>query len=112
MDNRIFSPLEIVPKHQFILAQLIKVTEIPLDAMEHKIRTQATITYSADSDFDTIKKGYRLFIINDMVRYHMCDLPKKNILAKLKFSAKLAGLSRFMTGKQLIEIGHMLNATA
>ncbi|CAI2176829.1 7050_t:CDS:2, partial [Funneliformis geosporum] len=47
-----------------------------------------------------------------MVRYHMYDLPKKDILAKSKFSAKLAGLPRFMTGKQLIEIGHMLNATA
>ncbi|CAI2191730.1 6384_t:CDS:2, partial [Funneliformis geosporum] len=42
----------------------------------------------------------------------MCDLSKKDILAKLKYSAKLAGLPRFMTRKQLIEIGHMLNATA
>jgi len=73
---------------------------------------QATITYSADSNFDKIKKGHGLFILNDMVRYHMCDLPKKEILDKSKFSAKLAGLPRFTTGKQLVEIGHMLNATA
>ncbi|CAI2201505.1 9860_t:CDS:2, partial [Funneliformis geosporum] len=77
----------IIPKHQFIPAQLIKVTEIPLDATEHRIRTvvsklgkivrltidtknlwqQATITYSADSNFDNIKKGHRLFVLNDMV---------------------------------------------
>ncbi|CAI2200819.1 2678_t:CDS:2, partial [Funneliformis geosporum] len=112
MDNCTFSPLEIIPKHQFIPAQSIKITEIPLDATEHRIRTQATITYSADSNFDNIKKGHRLFVFNDMVRYHMCDLLKKDILAKSKFSAKLARLPRFTTRKQLIEIGHMLNATA
>ncbi|CAI2197982.1 16727_t:CDS:1, partial [Funneliformis geosporum] len=110
----------------------IKVTEIPLDITEHRIRTvfsklkkivrltmdtknlwqQMTITYSADSNFDNIKKGHRLFVLNNMVRYHMCNLPKKDILAKSKFSAKLAGLPRFTTGKQFIEIGHILNATA
>src|SRR5215216_4511020 len=131
MDKHTFSPLEIIPKYQFVPAQSIKVTEIPLDATEHRIRTvfsklgkifrlsmdtknlwqQATITYSADSNFDKIKKGHGLFILNDMVRYHMCDLPKKEILDKSKFSAKLAGLPRFTTGKQLVEIGHMLNAT-
>ncbi|CAI2186275.1 1380_t:CDS:1 [Funneliformis geosporum] len=119
MDNRTFSPLEIVPKHQFVPAQSIKVTEILLDATEHRIRTvfsklrmivrltidtknlwqQATITYSPDSNFDNIKKRHGLFVLNNMVRYHMCDLPKKDILAKSKFSAKLAGLPRFTTGK-------------
>ncbi|CAI2190470.1 5982_t:CDS:1, partial [Funneliformis geosporum] len=126
MDNRTFSPLEIISKHQFIPAQSIKVTEIPLDATEHRIRTvfsklgkiikltidtknlcqQATITYSADSNFENIKNGHGLFVLNDMVRYHKGDLPKKDKLAKSKFSAKLAGLPRFTTGKQLIEIGH------
>ncbi|CAI2186631.1 18120_t:CDS:1, partial [Funneliformis geosporum] len=103
----------IVPKHQFVLAQSIKVTEIPLHATEYRIQTvfsklgkivrltmdtknlwqQATITYNIDSNFDNIKKRH------DMVRYHMCDLPKKDILAKSKFSAKLARLPRFTTGK-------------
>ncbi|CAI2198508.1 16409_t:CDS:1, partial [Funneliformis geosporum] len=112
MDNCTFSPLEIIPKHQFIPVQSIKVMEIPLDVTEYRIRTvfsklgkiirltmdtknlwqQATITYSADSNFDNIKKGHRLFVLNDMVKYHMCDLPKKDILAKSKFSAKLVGL--------------------
>ncbi|CAI2183067.1 2947_t:CDS:1, partial [Funneliformis geosporum] len=109
----------IIPKYQFILAQSIKVTEILLDATEHRIRTvfsklkkivrltidtknlwqQATITFSADSNFNNIKKGHKLFVFNNMVRYHICDLPKKDILAKSKFSAKLAELSRFTTGK-------------
>ncbi|CAI2199681.1 15858_t:CDS:1, partial [Funneliformis geosporum] len=59
-----------------------------------------------DSNFDNIKKEHGLFVLNDMVTYYMCDLPKKDILTKSKFSAKLAGLPRFTTGKQLIEIGH------
>ncbi|CAI2197988.1 14804_t:CDS:2, partial [Funneliformis geosporum] len=53
-----------------------------------------------------------IFVLNDMVRVHGCDLPKKDILAKSKFSAKLAGLPRFTTGKQLLDIGHMVNAMA
>ena len=35
-----------------------------------------------------------------------------NILARSKFSAKLAGLPRFTNGKQLVDIGRMLNATS
>ncbi|CAI2198069.1 18795_t:CDS:2, partial [Funneliformis geosporum] len=37
---------------------------------------------------------------------------KEDILAKSKFLAKLAGLPRFTTGKQLLDIGHMVNAMA
>ncbi|CAI2192579.1 8068_t:CDS:2 [Funneliformis geosporum] len=92
MDNCTFSSLEIVPKHQFVPAQLIKVTEIPY-------MQQSTEFECADSNFDNIKKGHRLFVLNDMVRYHMCDLPKKDILAKSKFFAVLAELPRFTTGK-------------
>ncbi|CAI2200261.1 19535_t:CDS:2, partial [Funneliformis geosporum] len=97
MDNCIFLPLEIIPKHQFVPAQSIKVTEIPLDATDHRIRTvfsklgkiirltmdtknlwqQATITDSADSNFDNIKKD-------------------------INFSSSMTW---FITGKQLIEIG-------
>ncbi|CAI2199470.1 14481_t:CDS:2, partial [Funneliformis geosporum] len=33
-----------------------------------------------------------------------------DILARSKFSAKLAGLPRFTNGKQLNDIGHMVNA--
>ncbi|CAI2182349.1 10533_t:CDS:1, partial [Funneliformis geosporum] len=41
---------------------------------------------------------------------HMCDLPKKEILDKSKFSTKLAGLPRFTTEKQLSDIDRMVNA--
>ncbi|CAI2198049.1 20280_t:CDS:1, partial [Funneliformis geosporum] len=47
-----------------------------------------------------------------MVRIHMCDQSRAEILACLKFSAKLAGLPRFMTDKQLEEIGKMVDAIA
>ena len=40
----------------------------------------------------------------------MCDLPNKEIRDKSKFSAKLAGLPRNTTGKQLFDIGRMVNA--
>ncbi|CAI2200773.1 7282_t:CDS:2, partial [Funneliformis geosporum] len=53
-----------------------------------------------------------LQIGKDHQAHHGHKKPLADILAKSKFSAKLAGLSRFTTGKQLIEIGHMLNATA
>lgn len=42
----------------------------------------------------------------------MCDLPRIDILARSKFSAKLAGLPRYTNGKQLVDIGRMLNATS
>ncbi|CAI2200360.1 1685_t:CDS:1, partial [Funneliformis geosporum] len=71
---------------------------------------QATITYSIDTDFNALKKKYRVFVLNDMVRCHMCDLSREDILARSKFSAKLAGLPRFTNGKQLTDIGHMVNA--
>ncbi|CAI2196593.1 4515_t:CDS:1, partial [Funneliformis geosporum] len=91
-------------------SKLGKIVRLTMDTKN--LWQQVTITYSADSNFDNIKKGHGLFVLNDMVRYHMCDLPKKDIFTKSKFSAKLARLPRFTTGKQLIEIGHMLNVTA
>ncbi|CAI2193120.1 4564_t:CDS:2 [Funneliformis geosporum] len=116
MDNHTFSPLEIVPKHQFVAAQSIKVTKIPLDITEHRIRTvfsklEKIIKLTMNTK-NLWQQGHGLFVLNDIVKYHICDLPKKDILAKSKFSAKLARLPRFTTGKQLIEIGHSLNATA
>ena len=132
MDNRTFSPLEIIPIHPYVPAQSIKVTEIPLDATEHRIKTvfskfgkivrfsmntknmwqQATITFDANTNFKGLKQIFGTFILNDMVRVHMCDLTRIDILARSKFSAKLAGLPRFTNGKQLVDIGRMLNATS
>src|SRR5215216_2757391 len=42
----------------------------------------------------------------------MCNLSGKEIREKSKFSAKLAGLPRNTTGKQLIDMAHMVNATS
>jgi hypothetical protein len=132
MEHRTFSPLEIIPKHPYVPEQSIRVTEIPLDATEHRIRTvfskfgkivhfssytknmwqQATITYDTNTDFKELRKKFGTFILNDMVRFHMCDLPGKDVLARSKFSAKLAGLPRFTTAMQLFDIGRMINATS
>src|SRR5215216_3989410 len=132
VENRTFLPLDITPSHPFIPAQSIKVTEIPLDATVHQIKTvfskyrtivkfnmetknmwqQATITFAENTDFKKLAACNGVFVLNDMVRVHRCDLPKKDILAKSKFSVKLAGLPRFTTGKQLLDIGHMVNALA
>ncbi|CAI2188405.1 9090_t:CDS:1, partial [Funneliformis geosporum] len=60
---------------------------------------QATITFAEDANFKGLKDCYSLFVLNNMVRVHMCDLPRADILAHSKFSAKLASLSRFTTGK-------------
>ncbi|CAI2193674.1 1884_t:CDS:2, partial [Funneliformis geosporum] len=57
----------------------------------------ATITYANDSNFKGLKDCYNLFVLNDIVRVHMCDQPHADILAHSKFSAKLAGLPRFTT---------------
>src|SRR5215208_839743 len=73
---------------------------------------QDTITFAENTDFKKLAACHGIFVLNDMVRVHRCDLPKKDILAKSKFSAKLAGLPRFTTGKQLLDIGHMVNALA
>ena len=132
MENRTFLPLVITPQNPFIPEHSIKVTEIPLDATTNRVRTvfskygkivrfsmetknlwqQATITFASDTNFSKIKKLYRTFILNDMVRFHMCDLMKKDILERSKFAAKLASLPRHTTGKQLIEIARMIDATA
>ncbi|CAI2188132.1 4949_t:CDS:2, partial [Funneliformis geosporum] len=105
----------------------IRVTEIPLDSTEYRIKMkfakfgmivhftmetknmwqQATITFAEDANFKGLKDCYGFFVLNDMVRVHMCDQSRAEILARSKFSAKLAGLPRFMTGKQLEEIGKM-----
>ncbi|CAI2185018.1 20481_t:CDS:2 [Funneliformis geosporum] len=97
-----FSPLEIITQHLYVPYQSIKVTEIPLDATEHRIKMifskfgkivrffmeiknlwqQATITYSNDTDFKTLKNKYRVFVLNYMSPY----------------------------GKQLADIGHIVNA--
>ena len=73
---------------------------------------QATITYDNETNFKELRKIYGTFILNDMVRIHSCDLPRIDVLARSKFSAKLAGLPRFTNGKQLMDIGRMLNATS
>ncbi|CAI2192899.1 17858_t:CDS:1, partial [Funneliformis geosporum] len=108
------------------------MTEIPLDSTEHRIRTkfarfgtivhftmktknmwqQATITFAEDVNFKELKNCYGLFVLNDMVRVHMCDQSRAEILAHSKFSAKLASLPRFTTGRQLEKIGKMVNTTA
>ncbi|CAI2189040.1 15233_t:CDS:1 [Funneliformis geosporum] len=72
----------------------------------------ATITFAENSDFKKLVACNRIFVLNDMVRVHGCDLPKKDILAKSKFSAKLVGLLRFTTRKQLLDIGYMVNTIA
>jgi len=130
--DRTFLPLDVVRTQPFIPAKSIKVTEIPLDATEHRIKTtfakfgkivrftmetknmwqQATITFADDANFQGLKDCYGTFVLNDMVRVHMCDLVRADILARSTFSAKLAGLPRFTTGKQLAEIGKMVDATA
>jgi hypothetical protein len=111
---------------------LIKVMEIPLDATSHQIKTtfgrygmivrfnmetinmwqQATITYAPNTNFVDLKKCNGVFVLNDMVRIHMCNLSGKEIREKSKYSAKLAGLPRNTTGKQLIDIAKMVHATA
>ncbi|CAI2198028.1 12379_t:CDS:2, partial [Funneliformis geosporum] len=110
----------------------VEVTEIPLDTTVHQIKIvfskyetivkfnmemknmwqQATITFAENTDFKKLAACHSIFVLNDMVRVHGCDLPKKDILAKSKFLAKLAGLPRFTTGKQLLDIEHMVNAMA
>ena len=131
LEKRTFLPLDIVPKHPYVPQQSVKVTEIPLDATELRIKKifsrfgkivrfametknlwqQATITYDSDANFTELKKGYGVFILNDMVRFHMCDLSKDQILERSKFSAKLTCLPRYTTGKDLSELGVMTNAT-
>ncbi|CAI2198899.1 456_t:CDS:1, partial [Funneliformis geosporum] len=130
MENRTFTPLEIITQHLYVPKQLIKVTEIPLDATEYSNKTifskyekivrffmetknlwqQATITYSNNTDFNSLKNKHGVFVLNDIVRCHMCDLSRGDILARSKFSVKLAGLPRFTNGKQLADISHMVNA--
>ncbi|CAI2192448.1 6297_t:CDS:2, partial [Funneliformis geosporum] len=73
---------------------------------------QATITFAEDANFKGLKACYGLFVLNDIVRVHMCDQSHSDILARSKFSAKLAGLPRFRTGKQLKEIRRMVYAIA
>ncbi|CAI2188960.1 383_t:CDS:1, partial [Funneliformis geosporum] len=78
----------IITQHPYVLKQSIKITGIPLDATEHRIKTifskfgkivrifmetknfwqQATITYSIDMDFNTLKDKYGVFVLNDIVR--------------------------------------------
>ncbi|CAI2194361.1 1004_t:CDS:1, partial [Funneliformis geosporum] len=70
---------------------------------------QATIIFAENTDFTKLATCHGIFILNDMVTVHRCDLAKKDILAKSKFSAKLAELPRFTTEKQLLDIGHMVN---
>ncbi|CAI2195909.1 1566_t:CDS:1, partial [Funneliformis geosporum] len=116
----------------YVSARSIKVTEILLDSTEHRIRTkfarfgtivyftietknmwqQATITFTEDAKFMELKNCYSLFVLNDMVRVHMCDQSHAEILARSKFSAKLTGLLSFTTGRQLEEIEKMVDATA
>ncbi|CAI2182676.1 10066_t:CDS:2 [Funneliformis geosporum] len=103
----------------YVLARSIKVTEIPLDSTEHRIKMkftrfgtiirftietknmwqQATITFAEDANFMELKNCYGLFVLNDIVRVYMCDQFHVEILAHSKFPAKLAGLSRFTTGR-------------
>ncbi|CAI2188416.1 8506_t:CDS:2 [Funneliformis geosporum] len=79
---------------------------IPFDVDE------TTITFVENTDFEKLAACNGIFVLNDMVRVHGCDLPKKDILAKSKFSAKLVGLPRFTTRKQLLDIGYIVNAIA
>ena len=131
LEKRTFLPLDVVPKHPFIPQQSIKVTEIPLDTTEIRIKKifsrfgkivrfsmetknlwqQATITYDNNANFTELKKGYGVFILNDMVRFHMCDLTRDQVLGRSKFSAKLTCLPRYTTGKDLSDLGLMTNAT-
>ena len=41
---------------------------------------QATITYDNNANFTELKKGHGVFILNDMVRFHMCDLTRDQVL--------------------------------
>ncbi|CAI2193637.1 14022_t:CDS:2 [Funneliformis geosporum] len=57
-----------------------------------------------------LKDCYSLFVLNNIIRVHMCNLLCADILACSKFLAKLTGLPIFMTSKQLAEIGKMVDA--
>ncbi|CAI2194177.1 9359_t:CDS:2, partial [Funneliformis geosporum] len=78
----------------------------------NKNTASATITFAEDANFKGLKDCYSLFVLNNMVRIHMCDQSRSDILARFKFLAKLASLPRFTTGKQLEEIGRMIDAIA
>jgi hypothetical protein len=99
LEECTFLPLDITPSHPYIPAMLIKVTEIPLDVTSHQIKTtfgrysmivcfnmetknmwqQATITYAPNMNFIDLKKCNGVFVLNDMVRVHMCNLSGKEI---------------------------------
>ncbi|CAI2196197.1 6058_t:CDS:2, partial [Funneliformis geosporum] len=123
--------LDVNATQLYVPARSIKVTEILLDSTEYRIRMkfakfrsivhftsktknmwqQATITFAEDTNFIELKNCHGFFVLNDMVRVHMCDQSCAEILARSKFSAKLASLPRYMTGRQLEEIGKMVDAT-
>ncbi|CAI2193989.1 15193_t:CDS:2, partial [Funneliformis geosporum] len=48
-----------------VFSKLGKIVRLTMDTKN--LWQQATITYSADSNFDNIKKGHGLFVLNDMV---------------------------------------------
>ncbi|CAI2188285.1 2671_t:CDS:2 [Funneliformis geosporum] len=73
---------------------------------------QTTEPPEPNANFKGLKACYDLFILNDIVGVQMCDQSRSDILVCSKFSAKLASLPRFITGKQLEEIGRMVDAIA
>jgi hypothetical protein len=118
--------------HPFIPAQSITVTEILLDFTVTRIKNffsrygnivhctmetcnlwqRATLTFDDKAKFDLLYATDGLLIINDSVRIHMCDMNRKEIQDRSKFSKKLTNLPRGTTARDLLEIGKMLDATA
>ena len=110
----------------------ITVTEIPLDATETRLRKlfskfgnivrftmktrnlwqRATITFDEKANFEQLKKGDGIYLLNDMIRYYPCSLSRNEIQAYSAFSAKLTNLSRNITSRDLHDIGNMVAASA
>jgi len=132
MDNNTFSPLVIQKQVPFTPELSITVTEIPLDATELRLKKlfskygnitritmetrnlwqRANITFDKDANFAELDKGDGIFLLNDMIRFHRSNLPRVDIQNKSKYSIKLTNLPRNTTARDLLDIGHMTEATA
>jgi hypothetical protein len=132
LEKCTFLPLEVKPIQPYVPDRSIMVTEIPLDATEQRVRKifsafgnivrftmetrnlwqRATITFDDKAKFEELKNGYGQFLLHDMVRFHICTLPRKEIQDRSKFSAKLTNLPRNTTARHLLDIGRMIDATA
>src|SRR3954451_13837737 len=114
LGNETFLPLVIQRQAPYVPVLSITVTEIPLDATElrlkklfskfgnitrismetHNLWQRATITFDEKANFTELNKGDRIFLLNDMIRYHKCDADRTSIQERSKHSIKLTNLPR------------------